>query len=193
MEDTNQQTTTTTNNNKETVLNPTTASFNNQFKPNLKIIKSNFFKWEIIIKNSGSTARDHLANERTLLSWIRTSIIFITFGIGFLQFYRLESKSNCINISEPISQQNLNDLNSTSSLYDKNTVNLISKLSKPIAPICVIMGFLTFLFGIWRYLKCQIYLIEGLFPATRWFLIFLILINLALLILLLIINFKVIL
>ena len=30
----------------------------------------------------GSWVRDHLANERTLLAWVRTSIAFMAFGIG---------------------------------------------------------------------------------------------------------------
>jgi putative membrane protein len=30
----------------------------------------------------GSWVRDHLANERTLLAWIRTSLAFMAFGMG---------------------------------------------------------------------------------------------------------------
>ncbi len=30
----------------------------------------------------GSWVRDHLANERTLLAWVRTAIAFMAFGIG---------------------------------------------------------------------------------------------------------------
>lgn len=30
----------------------------------------------------GTWVRDHLANERTLLAWVRTSIAFMAFGIG---------------------------------------------------------------------------------------------------------------
>lgn len=33
-----------------------------------------------------SAMRDHLANERTLLAWIRTSIAFMAFGMGVEKF-----------------------------------------------------------------------------------------------------------
>lgn len=39
-----------------------------------------------IIENSGSTARDHLANERTYLAWIRTSLSLIGASIGILKW-----------------------------------------------------------------------------------------------------------
>lgn len=32
-------------------------------------------------ENTGSTARDHLANERTFLAWIRTSLAIIGLGV----------------------------------------------------------------------------------------------------------------
>lgn len=39
-----------------------------------------------IIENSGSTARDHLANERTYLAWIRTSLSLVGASIGILKW-----------------------------------------------------------------------------------------------------------
>lgn len=39
---------------------------------------------------SGSLARDHLANERTFLSWIRTSLAFV--GLGILVAELVESE-----------------------------------------------------------------------------------------------------
>ena len=33
------------------------------------------------IPNQGSTARDHLANERTFLAWVRTALGFIGLGV----------------------------------------------------------------------------------------------------------------
>ena len=43
-------------------------------------------EFEKIVKNTGSTARDHLANERTLLAWVRTSIAMIALGIAIAKF-----------------------------------------------------------------------------------------------------------
>lgn len=39
-----------------------------------------------IVQNQGSCARDHLANERTLLAWVRTSIAMIALGIAIAKF-----------------------------------------------------------------------------------------------------------
>jgi len=38
------------------------------------------------IPNTGSAARDHLANERTLLAWVRTSIALLALGIAIAKF-----------------------------------------------------------------------------------------------------------
>lgn len=37
-------------------------------------------------KPSSSTMRDHLARERTFLSWIRTAIAFMAFGVALEKF-----------------------------------------------------------------------------------------------------------
>lgn len=36
-----------------------------------------------VLENRGSTARDHLANERTLLAWVRTALGIIGLGVVF--------------------------------------------------------------------------------------------------------------
>lgn len=45
-------------------------------------------RWLNILKttnlpNTGSVARDHLANERTFLAWLRTGVGFSALGVGF--------------------------------------------------------------------------------------------------------------
>lgn len=35
--------------------------------------------------NTGSTARDHLANERTFLAWARTGVGFVALGVALAQ------------------------------------------------------------------------------------------------------------
>lgn len=37
-------------------------------------------------KDTNSTMRDHLARERTFLSWLRTSIAFMAFGVALEKF-----------------------------------------------------------------------------------------------------------
>ena len=43
-----------------------------------------------VYQNTGSTARDHLASERTYLSWLRTGLGFIALGIAIERFNRLD-------------------------------------------------------------------------------------------------------
>ena len=42
------------------------------------------------LKNTGSTARDHLASERTFLAWLRTGLGFIALGIAVERFSQFE-------------------------------------------------------------------------------------------------------
>jgi putative membrane protein len=39
-------------------------------------------KWTTERENTDSTARDHLANERTFLAWVRTVVALIALGLG---------------------------------------------------------------------------------------------------------------
>ncbi|KAG0648714.1 hypothetical protein D0Z07_4644 [Hyphodiscus hymeniophilus] len=45
------------------------------------------------IANSGSVARDHLANERTFLSWTRTGLGFVALGVALAKLDALEALS----------------------------------------------------------------------------------------------------
>eukprot|EP00439_Symbiodinium_sp_Y106_P048773 s4217_g6.t1 len=41
--------------------------------------------WMDGVKNTGSTARDHLANERTFLAWLRTGLSLVGAGFGIIK------------------------------------------------------------------------------------------------------------
>ncbi|KAI3406528.1 hypothetical protein KGF56_000660 [Candida oxycetoniae] len=143
----------------------------------------NAFFTQIVIPNKGSVARDHLANERTLLAWTLTSVTFLTLGIGFMQFFRIEQKSQCKDIATviPISK----------SIYDKDVVATVLSLCRPIGGMCIIMGMLTLFFGSFRYFQVQNMLMKDEFPVMRLGLVVLIIINLSILILLLVLNFEI--
>lgn len=40
----------------------------------------------ITIDNTGSIARDHLANERTFLAWLRTGVTLMGVGVALVKF-----------------------------------------------------------------------------------------------------------
>lgn len=48
-------------------------------------------------ENNGAFARDHLANERTFLAWLRTAISFASIGVAMTQFFRFQSSQNMNN------------------------------------------------------------------------------------------------
>lgn len=48
---------------------------------------------DLVVKNLGSTARDHLANERTFLAWARTGLGFLAGGTGLFSAYHIADQS----------------------------------------------------------------------------------------------------
>ncbi|KAI8885831.1 hypothetical protein K501DRAFT_179070 [Backusella circina FSU 941] len=52
------------------------------------------YSLSVFLDNKGSTARDHLANERTFLAWIRTSLSLTTSGIATIQIFDILDDSH---------------------------------------------------------------------------------------------------
>ncbi|RCH77533.1 hypothetical protein CU098_004305, partial [Rhizopus stolonifer] len=52
-----------------------------------------FFSPALYLENTLAVARDHLANERTFLAWVRTSLSTISVGIALTQLFRLEKEN----------------------------------------------------------------------------------------------------
>ncbi|KIW81554.1 hypothetical protein Z517_04580 [Fonsecaea pedrosoi CBS 271.37] len=76
-------------------------------------------------------ARDHLANERVFLGYIRTSSALANFAITILQLYRLKH--------DPVPAGKLSD-------YD---------LGIPLAVVTLVIGIAVTLAGAWRFFACQ--------------------------------------
>ena len=49
------------------------------------------------LANTGSVARDHLANERTFLSWTRSGLAFVALGVALAKLDALERLSPALN------------------------------------------------------------------------------------------------
>lgn len=95
-----------------------------------------------------------MANERTFLAWLRTSLSFITIGIGITQLFRLEDKQSTV------------QLNNWTIQLD-NSSEVIAKFGKPLGCIFIILGIITLLFGVTRFFNVQQMLVKNYYPAAR--------------------------
>lgn len=66
---------------------------------------SRFFWKTPVYQNTGSTARDHLASERTFLAWIRTGLGFVALGIAIERFSQLDLRELLKPLREQQSRQ----------------------------------------------------------------------------------------
>ncbi|CAG8644390.1 9211_t:CDS:2 [Paraglomus brasilianum] len=101
-----------------------------------------FSDWDptLYLENKASVARDHLANERTFLAWLRTSLSFISIGIAIVQLFRLSSS-------------------------DGRSGSV--KTGTPLGITFVVVGIVFLCFGVARYFHSQCIMIKGEFPASR--------------------------
>ncbi|KFH70261.1 hypothetical protein MVEG_03112 [Podila verticillata NRRL 6337] len=98
----------------------------------------------LTLENKGSIARDHLANERTYLAWLRSSLSLITVGVAVTQLFRLQNTG-----SSP------------------NALIKVSELGRPLGGSFICLGILFLWLGTSRYFHNQTVLSYGQFPASR--------------------------
>ncbi|KAL6016682.1 hypothetical protein CJI97_001313 [Candidozyma auris] len=91
------------------------------------------------LKNKDSVARDNLANERTFLAWLKTSITCVSIGIALAQLLRFTEKECKISIG------------SYTVIIDYGDDTAL-RLGKPFAVICIVLGIITLLSGFHLYL-----------------------------------------
>jgi len=82
-----------------------------------------------------------MANERTFLAWLRTSLSLVTVGIGIVQLFKLK------NLGE--SEE-------------------VGRLGKPIGVAFIITGIYTLVQGFFRYYRVQSLLISSFYPVSQW-------------------------
>ncbi|KZT09005.1 uncharacterized protein LAESUDRAFT_723311 [Laetiporus sulphureus 93-53] len=101
------------------------------------------------VQNKGSTARDHLANERTYLAWTRTSLGLIALGIGVERFERL--RADMQTQLAPVSPE------------AQTAQEQLVKHGRQLAGTLVGTGVLTMVMGTWRYYMTLHDLQHGMF------------------------------
>ncbi|KAG9290398.1 hypothetical protein G9A89_007129 [Geosiphon pyriformis] len=102
--------------------------------------KGSIWKTTLFLENNGSVARDHLANERTFLAWLRTSLSFIGIGLATAQLFRLTNRDH---------------------------TSIDDRFGQPLGITFIMLGIMFLFFGVTRYFLSQTTMIRGQFPATR--------------------------
>ncbi|KAJ1835709.1 hypothetical protein IWW55_002326 [Coemansia sp. RSA 2706] len=101
------------------------------------------------LDNKGSVARDHLANERTYLAWVRTSLSMVTVGVAIRQLYRVS-----IDLGGDV------DPTDDSSMSDPLA-------GKVLGVSFVGLGMAFVFVGLYRYFHSQTLMTKGKFPVSR--------------------------
>ncbi|KAH8085987.1 hypothetical protein BXZ70DRAFT_899974 [Cristinia sonorae] len=122
----------------QTVLEPA-AVHRHGFLPFITKPLGNFNP-SLVLENSGSVARDHLASERTFLAYVRTSLTIASAGIALFQLFALSGTT---------------------------TNSAINKYSRPVGATIVALGIAVLFIGITRYFTVQVALVKGVYPVAR--------------------------
>ncbi|KAI0642997.1 hypothetical protein C8Q79DRAFT_916454 [Trametes meyenii] len=95
----------------------------------------------LMLENSGSVARDHLASERTFLAYVRTSLTMSSAGVALVQLFSLSAAT-----------AHREDLN---------------RFARPLGAVMIAIGLYTLGVGAVRYFLVQEALVRGVYPVAR--------------------------
>ncbi|KAG9076404.1 hypothetical protein FRC06_009520 [Ceratobasidium sp. 370] len=101
---------------------------------------------QMVLENSGSVARDHLANERTWLAYVRTSLAISSTGVALVQLFTISAQQS----------------NDTRLLGGK-----LQRFARPLGAVIVVIGLIVLALGVTRYFRIQYSLTLNQFPPAR--------------------------
>ncbi|CEP08046.1 hypothetical protein [Parasitella parasitica] len=103
------------------------------------------FSSSLYLENTVAVARDHMANERTFLAWVRTSLSTISIGVAITQLFRLDKDM----------------------LKDPAMADELVSIGKPMGMAFMVIGMFCMVFAFIRYFHSQVAMTKGYFPASR--------------------------
>ncbi|KAK6988633.1 hypothetical protein R3P38DRAFT_3443444 [Favolaschia claudopus] len=111
------------------------------------------FPISLVLENSGSVARDHLASERTFLAYMRTSLAVAFAAVALVQLLTMSGTE------KP-------NLHGTETETESPLIKLQS-YTRPLAAASLILALFVLILGVYRYFTIQLALTQGKFLATR--------------------------
>jgi len=110
----------------------------------VRLVPRNAPQVSYVLENVGSVARDHLANERTWLAYLRTSLAIAGTGVALVQLFTIAPSNK-------------------SSPHQKTP----ESFARPLGATIVIVAFGVLGIGVYRYFKIQKSMTQGVFPVAR--------------------------
>lgn len=104
----------------------------------------------LVVKNTQSVARDHLASERTYLAYVRTSLGMTIVGVALVQLFAMAE------FLKPAF-----DVGATAKTYK------LQQLSRPLGSATVALSFVVIMQAVYRYFRIQFALFDNNFPIAR--------------------------
>ncbi|KIY45085.1 hypothetical protein FISHEDRAFT_50133 [Fistulina hepatica ATCC 64428] len=120
--------------------------------PPRKLTLSQRLDPRLVLENSGSVARDHLASERTFLAYVRTSLVIASTGVGLVQLFTIAANST-----------------TTSNMVFIPTSKRLQTYARPLGATIIAFSLIILVAGVIRYFTIQKALLTGMFPAARMF------------------------
>ncbi|KAG7868699.1 hypothetical protein KL918_001342 [Ogataea parapolymorpha] len=93
-----------------------------------------------VLSPSGAVARDHLSNERTMLAYLRTSMSFLSLGVGVVRL----AKYAIINPLKPLNLEKYPEML-------RHDYYIATTYAKPLGALSLAAALLTLAFGMARY------------------------------------------